>query len=103
MESTKKKRLEQAGWRVGSAGEFLDLSPEEERIVELRLALADCLRTTRTKKRLTQAAVAKKIRSSQSRVAKMEAGDQSVSLDLLFKSLFTLGVSRNELARAIKR
>jgi hypothetical protein len=102
MESTKRKRLEKAGWRVGSAADFLDLTPEEARVVELRLALADCLRATRTKKRLTQAAVAKRIHSSQSRVAKMEAGDQSVSLDLMFRSLFTLGVSKTELARAIK-
>lgn len=102
MDSSKRKRLQKAGWSVGSAAEFLKLSPEEMRIVELRIALADCLRETRTKKGLTQEAVAQKIHSSQSRVAKMEAGDQSVSLDLLFRSLFTLGVSRRELARAIK-
>lgn len=102
MESSKTKRLEKAGWRVGSAADFLKLSPEAARIVELRLALADCLRDVRKKRRLTQEAVAKKIQSSQSRVAKMEAGDQSVSLDLLFRSLFTLGVSRKELARAMR-
>jgi DNA-binding XRE family transcriptional regulator len=102
MESSKKKRLEKAGWKVGSTADFLDLSPEEVRIVELRLALADCLREVRTKKRLTQEGLAKRIHSSQSRVAKMEAGDQSVSLDLLFRSLFTLGVSRAQLARAVK-
>ncbi|MEX2393943.1 MAG: helix-turn-helix transcriptional regulator [Actinomycetota bacterium] len=102
MDRSKKKRLERAGWRVGSTADFLDLTPEETRIVELRLALADCLRDTRAKKRLTQAAVAKRIHSSQSRVAKMEAGDRSVSLDLLFRSLFTLGVSRKDLARAIR-
>ncbi len=102
MESSKKKRLEKAGWKVGSTADFLGLSPEEARIVELRLALADCLRATRTKKRLTQDALAKRIHSSQSRVAKMEAGDRSVSLDLLFKSLFTLGVSQKDLARALK-
>ncbi len=103
MQSSKRKRLQKAGWKAGSAADFLNLSPEEARVVELRLALADCLREVRTKKRLTQKAVATKINSSQSRVAKMEAGDQSVSLDLMFRSLFTLGVSRTELARAIKR
>lgn len=102
MESSKRKRLEKGGWRVGSADDFLDLSPEEARVVELRLALADCLREVRTKKRLTQSAVAKKLQSSQSRIAKMEAGDQSVSLDLLLRSLFTLGVTKRELARVIR-
>ncbi len=102
MESSKRKRLEKAGWRVGSTADFLDLSPEEARIVELRLALADCLRQLRAKNRLTQEAVAKRLHSSQSRVAKMEAGDQSVSLDLLFRSLFTLGVSSKDLARVIR-
>ena len=101
MENSKKRRLEKAGWRVGSAADLLDLSPEEARVIELRLALADCLREVRVQKRLSQAAVAKKIRSSQSRVAKMEAGDQSVSLDLLLRSLFALGVSRRQIARAL--
>ncbi len=39
MDSTKRQKLEAAGWKVGSATEFLQLSPEEEAIIETRLAL----------------------------------------------------------------
>ena len=101
MRETKKKRLEAAGWRVGDPAEFLRLSPEEASYVELKLALADYLRSLRSRRRWTQEDVANRLKSSQSRVAKMEAGDPTVSLDLLVKSLLRLGASRREVGRAI--
>lgn len=101
MREDKKKRLEARGWRVGTVTEFLGLSPEEEAYIELKLLLADGLRRRRSDKQLTQAEAAKVLKSSQSRIAKMEAGDPSVSLDLLIRSLLSLGVSRAELARLI--
>lgn len=101
MREEKKKRLEARGWRVGSVTEFLGLSAEEEEYIELKLRLADGLRDRRTQKQLSQGAAAKLLKSSQSRVAKMEAGDASVSLDLLIRSLLALGASRTELARMI--
>jgi len=101
MKKAKLDRLAKAGWRVGSAAEFLDLSPEEEAFVELKLALADLLREVRGRGGWTQLQVAERLGSSQSRVAKMEAADGSVSLDLLVRSLLTLGVSRGDLADAI--
>jgi transcriptional regulator with XRE-family HTH domain len=81
--------------------DFLGLSDEEAAYVELRLRLADSLRSRRTRRNLTQAAFAKLIQSSQSRVAKMEGGDPSVSLDLLIRSLLALGASSRDLARTI--
>lgn len=101
MRESKRRRLEAKGWRVGTTSEFLDLTPADEAYIELRLRLADGLRARRLKKRLTQAAFARAIRSSQSRVAKMELGDSSVSLDLLITSLLALGVSRTDLATLI--
>ena len=101
MNRSKRVRLEGRGWKVGSAGEFLGLSPEEAAFVELKLALSDALRARRASSRLTQAQLAKRLQSSQSRVAKMERGDASVSIDLLLRSLLTLGVSSREIARAI--
>ena len=101
METTKKTRLEKAGWRVGSARDFLKLSPQEEAYIELKVALSRYLQKKRTGSRLTQEQLARKIRSSQSRVAKMEKGDPSVSLDLLVKSLLALGSSRHEITRAL--
>jgi ribosome-binding protein aMBF1 (putative translation factor) len=101
MRKAKKERLERKGWKVGTVQEFLGLSDEEAAYVELRLRLAATLRKRRQQKRLSQTQLAKRINSSQSRVAKMEAGDPSVSLDLLIRSLLALGASSRDLARAI--
>jgi predicted XRE-type DNA-binding protein len=101
MEKPKKDRLARAGWRLGGAADFLELSPEEAAFIELKLALADYLREIRSRNEWTQAQVARRLGSSQSRVAKMEAADASVSLDLLVKSLLMLGASRGEVGRVI--
>jgi len=103
MRKAKKERLEAAGWRVGSAEEFLGLSKEEAAFVEIKLALAESMRKRRQARRLTQTQLAKKIGSSQSRVAKMEAADPSVSIDLLVRSLLAMGVSRSDVARVMGR
>ncbi len=101
MDSRKKKKLEEAGWRIGSTKDFLDLSPKENEYIELKLALARNLSKVRRAKHLTQTQLAERIKSSQSRVAKMEAGDPTVSVDLLIKSLLELDVSKNQLAKFI--
>ena len=103
MDKAKKDRLAAAGWRTGDAGDFLELTEEEVAFVELRLALADYLRELRARNAWTQSQVARRLGSSQSRVAKMEAADASVSLDLLIKSLLSLGVSRSEVGRVIAK
>ncbi len=103
MDKAKRQRLEKKGWTVGSVGEFLALTAEEKAYIELKLALSESIRERRQRRRLTQMALAKRLRSSQSRVAKMEAGDSSVSLDLLIRSLIALGATRKEVARAISR
>ncbi|MCB1919272.1 MAG: helix-turn-helix transcriptional regulator [Candidatus Competibacteraceae bacterium] len=101
MNEAKKKRLIERGWKIGSVEEFLQLSPDEAAYVELRLKLSDSLRVQRQKKNLTQVEFAKLVKSSQSRVAKMEAGDSSISLDLLIRSLLALGASNRDLANMI--
>ena len=103
MEKVKKDRLAAAGWRSGDAADFLELSTEEAAFVELKLALADYLREVRARNGWTEAQVARRLGSSQSRVAKMEAADASVSLDLLIKALLTLGASRSEVGSVIAR
>lgn len=102
MDTTKRKRLEAKGWRVGSAEEFLGLAPHEAAYIELRLALADSLKARRRALKLSQLELARRINSSQSRVAKMEAGDPSVSIDLLVRSLLAMGASTEDLATAIQ-
>ena len=101
MDKAKKKRLETKGWKVGTTSEFLGLSPEETRYIELKLALSEHLRRRRVRRKLTQEQLAKLLSSSQSRVAKMESGDPSVSLDLLIRSLLALGTSERDLAKVI--
>ncbi len=103
MKQAKRERLSASGWRVGSAADFLSLSPEEAAFVELKLSLSESLRAYRNALGMTQIELAKRLRSSQSRVAKMEAGDPSVSADLLLRSLLAVGARRPEIARAITR
>ena len=101
MKSAKKKRLETKGWKVGTVGEFLQLSREESAYVEMKLALSKNLQERRKDKGLTQEQLARLLNSSQSRVAKMEAGDPSVSIDLLVRSLLILGESPKSLAEIL--
>ncbi|MFQ5660951.1 MAG: helix-turn-helix transcriptional regulator [Gammaproteobacteria bacterium] len=101
MKQGKRKKLEAKGWKVGTAVEFLGLTPEEEAFIEMKLSLSQSLKNMRKRKRMSQVDFAKLIKSSQSRVAKMEAGSESVSIDLLIKSLLALGASQKDLAKAI--
>lgn len=102
MDPAKRQRLEAAGWSVGDASDFLGLSPEEAAFIELKLALSKRLKQQRESQQLTQQALAKRIKSSQSRVAKMEAGDPSVSLDLLVRTLLSAGATAQDIAEAIQ-
>ena len=103
MDAKKRKRLEAAGWSVGDAATFLKLSAEEVALIEMRLALSRSLRERRAAAGLTQTALAKQLGSSQSRVAKLEAGDASVSLELLIRALLSVGANRKDVATAIAR
>lgn len=103
MKNSKRTRLEARGWRVGSAADFLELTPEEAAFVETKLALSQSLRKRRTAQNISQTALAKRLKSSQSRVAKMEAADATVSIDLLLRGLFALGATPRDVAAAIQR
>jgi DNA-binding XRE family transcriptional regulator len=103
MRESKRKKLESKGWKLGSAKELLGLSDQEEMYIELRLKLAEGLKARRRANGVTQIELAQTMGSSQSRVAKMEAGDPTVSLDLLVKSILALGTSNRELAAIIAR
>jgi len=101
MDAVKRQRLEAAGWRIGDAVDFLELSPEEVAFIEMKLSLSRRLRELRLSQQLSQQSLAKRINSSQSRVAKMEAGDPSVSLDLMVRTLLAMGATREDVAIAI--
>ena len=101
MNANKREHLESIGFKVGSVKEFLELTPEESALIEVRLVLSNALKQRRTAKHISQTALAAILKSSQSRVAKMEAGDSSVSIDLLIHALLMAGVSREQLGELI--
>jgi DNA-binding XRE family transcriptional regulator len=102
VDARKRKKLEAAGFRVGTVAEFLGLTEAEARFVDLKAALALRLTQRRNELSLTQQRLARQLGSSQSRVAKMEAADETVSLDLLVRALFAMGVSSSDLADVIR-
>ncbi len=101
MNKEKQKKLEKNGWKIGTTKEFLGLTDEEASYIELKLKLSANLKRVRTERKLTQVELARIIKSSQSRVAKLETGDPSVSLDLIIRSLLALGTSKKDIARTI--
>lgn len=102
MNTSKKARLGRSGWAVGDAAQFLNLNSQEAQFVELKLALAAGVRQLRERRGMTQAALAEQLGSSQSRVAKMEAADRSVTVDLMMRSLLAIGATPSEIAKLIK-
>lgn len=103
MDEKKVERLRARGWKTGDAREFLGLTDAEAEYIEMKLALAEDLRARRVARHLNQTQLARIVGSSQSRVAKMEAADPSVSIDLLVRSLLKLGAARKDVARTMAR
>ena len=101
MSDKKKTRRRKAGWIDGDYGDFLRLSDGDREIVEMKYQLVRALRSERERQHLTQAEVAKLVGSGQARIAKIEGGDPSVSLDLLLKTLLALGKTRKQIARLL--
>ena len=101
MDKNKKRQLEAKGYRIGDAKDFLGLSAEESAYIEMKLALSQALVQKRKQRRLTQLELARKLNSSQSRVAKMEKGDPTVSVDLLVKALLAMGATKKSIAETI--
>ncbi|EKU97374.1 helix-turn-helix protein [Leptolyngbya sp. PCC 7375] len=100
MEQAKKERLKSKGWKVGTVSDFLELTPEETILVEIKLALSQGLKERR-QKMMTQSALASKISSSQPRVAKAENGDNSVSIELLLRAILATGATPQDIAKII--
>src|SRR4051812_18128687 len=100
MDKTKREKLEVNGWKVGTVADFLELTPEEAALVEIKFALSRLLRERR-QERMTQAELAEKIHSSQPRIAKAEGGDSSVSIELLVRAMLATGATPNDIGQAI--
>ncbi len=100
MDQAKKNRLEAKGWKVGTVSDFLELTPEESILVEIKLALSQSLKERR-QKLMTQSDLASRISSSQPRIAKAENGDASVSIELLFRAILATGATPQDIGEII--
>ncbi|MFZ4678125.1 MAG: helix-turn-helix domain-containing protein [Nodosilinea sp.] len=100
MDQATLEQLAKKGWQVGTVSDFLDLSPEEATLIEIKLALSRELKERR-QQNMTQAELAGKMHSSQPRIAKAENGDASVSIELLLRAILATGASPQEIGRVI--
>jgi len=101
MDILKKHKIEAKGWKVGDVDEFLGLDKADMAIVEMKVALALAIVAKRKQCHWTQLEMAKAMKSSQSRIAKIEHADPTVSMELMLRYLFTLGVTRQEVAQVL--
>lgn len=102
MDKAKKRKLASAGWKVGTAPDFLSMDDTEAALVAIRVSLAGSIRARRQAAGLTQAAVAKRANTTQARVAKAEnASQQGISLDLGLRILLSLGANPNKIAKSL--
>ena len=102
MNEDKRARLEARGWKVGTVQEFLELTPEESTVIEMRLTLSRYLAERRKAAKMTQARLAKLIGSSQPRIARVEAGEE-VSLELLMRAVLATGATTEDLGAVIAK
>lgn len=102
MEKKKRKKLEEKGYRVGSTADFLELTPEEEAYIDIRLDISNLVKAQRANRGWTQEQLARAIGSSQSRIAKLEGGDPGISLDLMIKALLRLGTSKKQIGKLLE-
>ena len=101
MDKKRIRALEEKGWKIGGIEDFLELSEEELAYIELKVELSEMVKDMRERKGLTQIKAAKLIKSSQSRLSKIESADTSVSIDLQIRSLLALGASKEEIGQRI--
>jgi predicted XRE-type DNA-binding protein len=99
LSAEKKARIKAMGGRVTTVEEWLDLTPEEVAVIDMKIRLGEQLKAQRRRKRLSQERVAKILQTSQGRVSKLEKGQ--ATLDQLARSVLALGGSTKEVARAI--
>jgi len=96
MDSAEKKRLEADGWKFGTVAEFLEMTPEEAELMELRHTVRMRVREARLAQGITQGELAKRLKTSQPRIVALEGTATDVGLELGFRALFALGVKSSD-------
>ena len=102
MDKKSQTKLQAAGWRVGDAQDFLELTEQELMLLQIKESLSQAVRTMRTRQKLTQTELAKRMHSSQARVARIEGADASVTADLMLQALIATGADRKEINKALR-
>jgi ribosome-binding protein aMBF1 (putative translation factor) len=102
MEKNKRDKLKEKGYQIGSVADFLELTPEEEAYIDIRLDISNMVKAQRAKRGWTQEQLARSIGSSQSRIAKLEGGDPGISMDLMIKALLRLGTSKKQIGKLLE-
>jgi ribosome-binding protein aMBF1 (putative translation factor) len=102
MSAVLKKKLQNTDWQIGDAADFLQLTSQESALIEIRLSLAQAAKQSRVQHELSQTDLAKRMKSSQSRIAKIESADPSVSIDLMVRALLASGAGRADMAKALR-
>lgn len=95
------RRAADHGWTEGTVQDFLRLSDEEAALIRAKAGLAVMLQRRRKVQGWSQTALAERLGSGQSRIAKMEAAQPSVSLDLLVRGLLVAGATMTEIGSVI--
>ncbi len=91
MDTTKRKAIEAAGWKVGDAADFLEMSAEERQLLNTRVELALAIRRQREASKMSQKELGARLKTSQPRVAKIERAASDVSLDQLVRAFTAAG------------
>jgi hypothetical protein len=91
MDAAKRRALEVAGWKVGNAADFLEMSAEERQLLDARVELALAIRRQRGAMKLSQKELGARLKTSQPRVAKIERAASDVSLDQLVRAYTAAG------------
>ena len=77
------------------------LARKKSTLVSLRMSLAEQVRSRRLRSYFSQTELARRRGSSQSRIAKLEAAESDVSIDLLFKALFATGANMRDVGKVV--
>lgn len=91
MDALKRKALAAAGWTVGDAADFLEMSDAEQQLLDARTQMAAAVREARESSNLSQKELGQRLKTSQPRIAKIERAASDVSLDQIVRAFVGAG------------
>ena len=98
MDAERKKKREAADWKFGDYADFLDMTPEEKAVVEIRLAATREMERLRAENPISQEELARRMGTKQPNVSKLFKNPGKATLDTLFRALLALGSTPKKIA-----